>query len=116
MEQGTATAVNKEQFSFKRMFMKCIPFHDHKKDAPTDSMISAIKMEIRVNETKCCRKISVKGVYGDYGRLQEYVNSFRNKVYETVNLLSEQKKNMKERRRSSGNLSNVISTGAKHKK
>ncbi|MFS8159769.1 MAG: hypothetical protein ACMG6E_06075 [Candidatus Roizmanbacteria bacterium] len=32
MEQGTATAVNKEQFSFKRMFMRCIPFQDFKKE------------------------------------------------------------------------------------
>lgn len=33
MEQNIATAVNKEPFSFKRMFMKCIPFQDtFKKD------------------------------------------------------------------------------------
>jgi hypothetical protein len=30
MEQCIATAVNKEPFSFKRIFLKCIPFSDNK--------------------------------------------------------------------------------------
>lgn len=69
MEQGTATAVNKEQFSIKRMFMRCLPFQDFKREQPSDSPISAIKLEIRVNEIKVCRKIILKGIYGEFHRI-----------------------------------------------
>ena len=72
------------------MFMRCIPFHsDYKRggDHPSESYISAIKLEIRVNEVKCCRKIILKGVYGEFNRLQEFVNVFRGKVHESVSVM-----------------------------
>ncbi len=89
MEQTSATAVNKEPFSIKKMFMRCIPFSDYKKEQPTESFISAIKLEISVNEVKCCRKIKLKGVYGSFSRLQEFINSFRSAVNEKVSKLPE---------------------------
>ena len=69
MEQNFATAVNKEPFSLKRMFMRCFPFQDFKKEQPTDSFISAVRLQISVNEFKSCRKITLKGLYGEYNRL-----------------------------------------------
>lgn len=66
MESNLATAVNKEPFSFKKMFMRCLPFSsENKKEQPSESMISAVRLQLNVNEAKCCRKISVKGLYGD---------------------------------------------------
>ena len=46
MESNIATAVNKEAFSFKRMFLRCIPFSSdaNKKEQPNESMISAIRL------------------------------------------------------------------------
>jgi len=38
MESNLATAVNKEPFSFKKMFLRCIPFSmESKKEQPIDS-------------------------------------------------------------------------------
>ena len=66
MESNLATAVNKEPFSIKRMFLRCLPFSgDSKKEQPNESTISAVRLQISVNEAKCCRKITVKGLYGD---------------------------------------------------
>ncbi|CDW76663.1 UNKNOWN [Stylonychia lemnae] len=82
MEQSLATAVNKEPFSIKKMFMRCIPFSDGKNSQQNDSFISAIRIQISVNEQKCCRKIHLKGLYGEITRLQEFSNSFKNKINE----------------------------------
>ncbi|MFS8159770.1 MAG: hypothetical protein ACMG6E_06080 [Candidatus Roizmanbacteria bacterium] len=67
-----------------------------------------MKLEIRVNEVKCCRKIILKGVYGEFNRLQEFVNIFRTRVHEAVTVLNEQQKGKKGnsmvRKKSSGNV------------
>ena len=45
MDQNIATAVNKEPFSFKRLFLRCLPFQiPNKGDQPNDSLISAIRL------------------------------------------------------------------------
>ena len=45
MEATLATAVNKEPFSFRKMFLRCLPFNtDSKREAPTEAMISAIRL------------------------------------------------------------------------
>lgn len=77
MEQSSATAVNKESFSIKKMFMRCIPFSDFKREKSADSFISAIKLEINVNEGKLCRKIKLKGLYGGYNRISDFVTQFK---------------------------------------
>lgn len=64
MDQNIATAVNKEPFSFKKILMRCLPFSDLKRET-TENLISAIRLQITVNEVKCCRKIALKGMYGE---------------------------------------------------
>ena len=44
MEQSIATAVNKEPFSIKRMFLRCIPFGVDKLEQPNESSISAVRL------------------------------------------------------------------------
>lgn len=72
MEATMATAVNKEPFSIKRMFLRCLPFSgDAKREQP--DAISAVRLQLSVNEAKCCRKITLKGLYGDPARIQEFI-------------------------------------------
>jgi hypothetical protein len=55
-------------------------------------MISAIRLQISVNEGKCCRKIALKGLYGDPGKLSEFTQAFKVKIQESVeNLPSDPK-------------------------
>ena len=82
MEQNIATAVNKEPFSIKRMFMRCIPFQESKKESPNDTFISAVRLQITVNEVKVCRKITLKGLYGEFQRLSDFINVFKAKIDE----------------------------------
>jgi hypothetical protein len=67
MEHSLATAVNKEPFSLRKMFMRCNPFSTEAQ--ASNNSISAIRIQIQVNEVKCCRKILVKGLYGDNNKL-----------------------------------------------
>lgn len=83
MDQNIATAVNKEPFSFKKIFQRCIPFSDSKKEHP-ESMISAVRLQLSINDVKCCRKVSLKGLYGDHGKLQEFQTMFKDKLHERV--------------------------------
>lgn len=92
MEQSIATAVNKEPFSIKRMFMRCLPFQEFKKEQQTESFISAIRLQILNNEVKVCRKITLKGLYGEQQRLQDFVSAFKARIYEQVQCLPESKK------------------------
>jgi hypothetical protein len=72
MEPNNATSVNKEPFSLKKMFMRCNPFSNQAETS--NNSISAIKLQIQVNEVKCCRKITLKGLYGENNKLQEFIN------------------------------------------
>ena len=94
MEHNIATAVNKEPFSIKRMFLRCIPFSDSKRENPNEVFISAVRLQITVNEVKCCRKITLKGLYGESARLDNFATSFRQKINEFVENQSEDKKNL----------------------
>ena len=89
MEQTIATAVNKEPFSLKRMFMRCFPFVEGGKGSlggnlTQDSPISAVRLQISVNDIKGCRKITLKGLYGDIDLLKAFVASFRVKMHQLV--------------------------------
>ena len=64
MEEFIATAVHKEPFSLKKIFSRCFPVNKHCEE--DEQMISAIRLQISVNDTKGCRKITLKGLYGDY--------------------------------------------------
>ena len=65
---------------------------DAKREQATDSLISAIRLQISVNEIKCCRKIALKGLYGDNARLQEFTNTFVARVTDCVNNMPEEKR------------------------
>lgn len=65
MEQTIATAVNKEPFSLKKMFLKCLPFSEDGKNMAGGSPITAVRLQISVNDVKGCRKLILKGLYGD---------------------------------------------------
>lgn len=85
MDQNIATAVNKEPFSLKKIFQRCIPFaSDATKKSDSESQISAVRLQISINDVKVCRKIALKGLYGDQTKLQEFVNSFKNRLHEIV--------------------------------
>lgn len=88
MEQTIATAVNKEPFSLKRIFMKCFPFSESGtrkgSQTPRDSPITAIRLQISVNEVKGCRKLTLKGLYGDTELLRAFIQGFRNRMHKLV--------------------------------
>ena len=66
MDQTIATAVNKEPFSLKQMILKCFPFTEGgARRGPDESPISAVRLQLSVNDIKGCRKITLKGLYGD---------------------------------------------------
>ena len=66
MDQTIATAVNKEPFSIKQMLLKCFPFTEKgTRQDSKESPISAVRLQLSVNDLKGCRKITLKGLYGD---------------------------------------------------
>ncbi len=78
LEQTIATAVNKEPFSLRKMFLKCLPFADGGKGNMTGgSPISAVRLQISINDVKGCRKITLKGLYGDSELLKSFIAQFR---------------------------------------
>ena len=55
---------------------------------PTDqSTISALRLQISINEIKCCRKVALKGLYGDQTLLKNFIGIFRGKIHDFVNTL-----------------------------
>ncbi len=62
-EDNVATAVSKDQFSFKKLFSRCFPSSKQEEDG--DSAVCAIKLHISVNDTKGCRRITLKGLSGE---------------------------------------------------
>jgi len=42
-----------------------------------ESSISAVRLQINVNDTKGCRKITLKGIYGDRISLKRFIDSFK---------------------------------------
>lgn len=55
-EENFSTAVYRKCCSIKRVLSLCCPVQDHN--------ITAVKLEVSLNEAKCVRQIKVKGVYG----------------------------------------------------
>lgn len=79
LEQTIATAVSKEPFSIRKMFLKCLPFADCGRSMGS-SPISAVRLQIMVNDVKGCRKIIVKGLYGDGDLLKNFIAVFRQRL------------------------------------
>lgn len=87
MEETIATAVNKEPFSLKKMFMRCLPLgamNNSSLNRDSSGAITALRCQIGVNDVKGCRKITLKGLYGDQELLQHFIASFRTKVTRLV--------------------------------
>ena len=78
-DENIATAVNKEPFSFKKMLARCFPANKHSED-----MISAVRMLLAVNDQKGCRKVTLKGLYGDYDLLRHFVSDFKVRLHSLV--------------------------------
>ena len=91
MEQTIATAVNKEPFSFKKMFFKCFPLQDKNEDDVVESPISAVRLQISVNDAVGKRKITLKGLYGDVELIKSFTQSFRIKMHEAVKAIPSRK-------------------------
>ena len=54
--------------------------------------ISAVRLHIGINEAKSCRKITVKGLYGDVDLIREFLSTFRRKVHDQAASQGEQER------------------------
>lgn len=106
MEQTIATAVNKEPFSFKKMLMNCLPVKNQQRNRDgnmtNDSPISAVRLQITVNDVKGCRKIYLKGLYGDSELLKSFIAQFRIKLHSLVKNVEKDGSTSRSKRRPSG--------------
>ena len=57
------------------------------------SPISAVRLQISVNDAKACRKITLKGLYGEKELLENFINTFKTQIHEQVANLSLNSKN-----------------------
>jgi hypothetical protein len=78
--------VNKENVSFKQMLLKCLPFtQSGAKTEDKESPISAVRLQLSVNDIKGCRKVALKGLYGDQALLKQFIDNFRARTVALVN-------------------------------
>ena len=63
-----------------------MPFTADERDGNmvSDSPISAVRLQITVNDVKGCRKIALKGLYGDQELLKGFISLFRIKLHALV--------------------------------
>jgi hypothetical protein len=64
------------------MFSRCFPLDKHGEAEP--DMISAIRLQILVNDVRTCRKIMIKGLYGDHDMLKTFISDFKIKLITLV--------------------------------
>ena len=72
MDETIATAVFKESFSLRKMFSRCFPANKQGED-----VISAVRLQILVNDVRTCRKILIKGLYGEHEMLRGFIANFK---------------------------------------
>lgn len=66
------------------MFMKCLPVSaggTRPGKGNADAGMSAVRLQIQVNDTKGCRKVTVKGIYGDKEALKRFIDCFKTKLH-----------------------------------
>ena len=80
LEGDSSTAVYKEPFSFKKLIFKCIPVLG---DDDEDS-VSAVRINLAVDESKGCRKITLKGLYGKSAVVKTFFKFFNRKLQNKV--------------------------------
>jgi hypothetical protein len=82
-EEEYSTAVFKEPFSFKKILFKWVPIFGG--EDSEDGSMSAIRILISVNESKSCRKVTIKGLYGNYHNIRTFFKIFNRKIQNKLN-------------------------------
>ena len=77
-EEAYSTAVLKEPFSIKKFIFKWVPMFGGEDDE--EGSVSAIRMLISVNEVKSCRKVTLKGLYGNNIAIRAFFKFFNRKI------------------------------------
>lgn len=74
---NSALAVQKERFSFKEIFLCCVPPHSR-------GLMSSARLSVSINESKCLRSVLLKGIYGFPQNILPLVADFRHRVEKLV--------------------------------
>ena len=74
-EANFATSVYKAPFSFKNIFKKCLP----PRNGPAGQSLSAIRLQIMIDEQSQLKKIFLKSLYGDNAILTQFIIQFKAK-------------------------------------
>jgi hypothetical protein len=82
-EEAYATAVLKQTFSFKKLLFNWLPVFGG--EDSEDGSISAVRILISVNEAKSCRKITLRGLYGNYNGIKSFFKLFNRKIQNKLN-------------------------------
>lgn len=61
----------------KKFFFKCLPVFGSSED---DTNVSAMRIMVTVNESKSCRKITLKGLYGNYLLIRTFMKFYNRKI------------------------------------
>ena len=80
-EAGNATAVFKAPFSLKKIIFKWIPIFGE----DDEESVSAIRVILSVDESKGCRKVTIKGLYGNVVVLKSFIKFFNRKIKSCIN-------------------------------
>lgn len=105
-DQHFATSVHRgdSSYSISKIFKGCIPFQavgqtgDHQElvddvsfegqrasIAQQQPTLTAIRMSLSVDEIKCCRKVTIKKVYGNHLQpVRDMIQAFKKKLNEVV--------------------------------
>ena len=86
---------NRGSHGIGRMLMNCIPLSGYSQgqqqenpvQGETNSTISVIRLQLGVDEIKCCRKITLKKVYGPPTPIILFIAQFRKKLTDQTNSL-----------------------------
>jgi len=95
------------------MLMNCLPVKQGQQrrgdgNMTNESPISAVRLQITINDVKGCRKIYLKGLYGDSELLKTFMAQFRVKLHSLVKQNESQGSQRGKRRRSSGGQHQIM--------
>jgi len=46
-----------------------------------ENLLTAVKIEISMNEIKLCRKVRVKGLYGSVKKIQKFIEAYKKDLF-----------------------------------
>lgn len=107
-EQQTAMAIHRDDasFSITKIFKNCLPYmpnsfsglnsdsHELVDEASFEGSsrssvaqtgqptVTAVRLQVTVDEVKCCRKITLRRVYGQSNVIKDFVALFRKRIAE----------------------------------